>query len=94
MRSFDSTSNDDMYRLHDACSPLAPEDYTIAWICALPLELTASCAMLDEEHGRLSIHNDDENAYVLGRADQHNVVMVCLLGQYGTIDRSILAVKL
>ncbi|KEY73780.1 hypothetical protein S7711_03087 [Stachybotrys chartarum IBT 7711] len=94
MRSFDSTSNDDAYRLHNACSAFAHEAYTIAWICALPLELTASRAMLDEEHGRLPIHNDDENTYVLGRADQHNVVMVCLPGGYGTINAAIVATNL
>ncbi len=57
---------------------LAHGDYTIAWICALPLELAASCAMLDEEHLPLPIQDGDDNAYVLGRIHRHNVVMACL----------------
>jgi hypothetical protein len=45
------------------------EDYTIAWICALPLELAASRAMLDDEHRPLPIDTADDNAYVLGHID-------------------------
>ncbi|KFA51919.1 hypothetical protein S40293_07069, partial [Stachybotrys chartarum IBT 40293] len=54
------------------------ENYTIGWICALPLELAASRAMLDEEHPGLSTCQDDDTTYVLGRIHRHNVVMVSL----------------
>ncbi|KAJ6005837.1 Tetratricopeptide-like helical [Penicillium sp. IBT 35674x] len=38
-------------------------DYTVAWICALPLEMTAAKMMLDELHGPLSQPKSDHNAY-------------------------------
>jgi len=69
-------------------------DYTIAWICALPLELSASRAMLDEEHVLLPNQAGDDNVYVLGHIDQHNVVMICLPGQYGTNNAVIVATNL
>lgn len=50
LRTFDIASNHRVHTSHDAYPSLAHGDYTIAWICALPLELTASRAMLDEEH--------------------------------------------
>lgn len=70
------------------------EEYTIAWICALPLELAASRAMLDDEHRSLPIDAGDDNTYVLGRIDQHNIVMACLPGQYGMNNAAIVATNL
>lgn len=78
----------------DHSPPLAHGDYTIAWICALPLELTASRAMLDKEHQTVPSQPGDDNAYVLGCIDQHNIVMSCLPGQYGTINAAIVATNL
>ncbi len=74
--------------------PLEHGDYTIAWICALSLELAASRAMLDEEHSLPPNHAGDDNTYVLGRINQHNVVMTCLPGQYGTNNAAIVATNL
>lgn len=81
---------------HDvtALPALAHEDYTIAWICALPLELAASRAMLDEEHRPLPSHPGDNNIYILGRVGQHNVVMASLPGQYGMNNAAIVATHL
>ena len=79
---------------HDVYSPLVHGDYTIAWICALSLELAASRAMLDEEHPLPPNQAGDDNTYVLGRIDQHNVVMTCLPGQYGTNNAAIVATNL
>ncbi|OAX80909.1 hypothetical protein ACJ72_04757, partial [Emergomyces africanus] len=45
---------------------LQHKDYTIAWICAQPLEATAAEAMLDETHLDLPINPQDENTYILG----------------------------
>jgi hypothetical protein len=78
LRTFDTASNGGIYPNHDAHSPLGHGDYAIAWICVLPLELAASRAMLDEEHPLLPNQAGDDNAYVLGRIDQHYVVMTCL----------------
>ena len=63
---------------------LSHEDYTVGWICALPLEMTAARAMLDEEHIMLPIPDSDQNVYTLGSISGHNVVIVCLpAGVYG-----------
>ncbi|KAK3361560.1 ankyrin repeat-containing domain protein [Lasiosphaeria ovina] len=93
-RTFDTASNSGIYPNHDAHSSLVHGDYTIAWICALPLELAASRAMLDEEHPLPPNQAGDDNIYVLGRIDQHNVVMTCLPGQYGTNNAAIVATHL
>lgn len=57
------------------------EDYHVAWITALPIELSAATAMLDAEYEG----SDDTTLYTLGRVGRHNVVVVCLpAGQVGT----------
>ncbi|KAJ5737282.1 violaceus kinesin [Penicillium malachiteum] len=61
------------------------DDYTVAWICALPLELAAARLMLDELHSSLPQPDTDHNAYILGSIIGHNVVVACLpSGVYGT----------
>ncbi|KAL4732833.1 hypothetical protein BDV11DRAFT_215149 [Aspergillus similis] len=65
---------------------LALDNYTIAWICALPLEAAAARAMLDK------IHNPpqqitDPNAYELGELNGHHIVIAYLPnGVYGTVS--------
>lgn len=54
------------------------EDYTIAWICPLPFEKIAAAAMLDERHPHLSPSPYDQNNYVLGSINGHNVVIASL----------------
>ncbi|PYH50180.1 purine and uridine phosphorylase [Aspergillus niger CBS 101883] len=62
-------------------------DYTVAWICALPLELAAAKAILDDVHPPLPQPESDHNVYTLGRVGSHNVVVACLPGGvYGTIS--------
>ncbi|KAL4982520.1 nucleoside phosphorylase domain-containing protein [Aspergillus falconensis] len=57
------------------------EEYHIAWITALPIELSAATTMLDEEYAS----SDDTTLYTLGRVGRHNIVLVCLpAGQIGT----------
>lgn len=54
-------------------------EYRIGWICALPLELTAARAMLDEEHNSPQEQDpSDHNNYCLGRIHEHNVAITCL----------------
>jgi len=68
---------------------LEPEEYSVGWICALPIELTAAIAMLDAHHGPLkSQPKDDGNNYTLGSIGGHNVVMICL-PQYGTNEAAV-----
>jgi nucleoside phosphorylase len=68
------------------------EDYTITWICALPLEAAASKMMFDKVHPQLSQSIGDDNAYTLGEISGHNIVMTCLpLGVYGIISAATVA---
>src|SRR5436189_5882709 len=63
---------------------LQREEYTVGWVCALPVELAAAQKMLDEEHEDLEQDEHDNNLYALGRVGGHNVVLACLpAGQTG-----------
>ncbi|KAF4866652.1 Vegetative incompatibility protein HET-E-1 [Colletotrichum siamense] len=67
-------------------------DYTVGWICALPVELTASLAMLDCIHQNLPTDSGDTNAYTLGNIGTHNIVMAVLpMDQYGLNNASNVA---
>ena len=71
---------------------MSHEDYTIAWICALPLEAAAAKVMLDNIHPRLSQPPGDDNAYTLGEISGHNIVVACLpLGVYGIVSAATVA---
>ncbi|KAK6350166.1 hypothetical protein TWF696_006410 [Orbilia brochopaga] len=60
------------------------QDYTIGWVCALPLELTAAVAILDEQHPPLPQDELDDNVYEFGRVGQSNIIIACLpSGVYG-----------
>ncbi|OJJ08851.1 hypothetical protein ASPVEDRAFT_145102 [Aspergillus versicolor CBS 583.65] len=66
---------------------LSHDAYTIAWICALPLEMAAAKLMLEEIHGSLAQPSTDHNCYTLGSIHCHNIVIACLpSGVYGTIS--------
>jgi nucleoside phosphorylase len=63
------------------------QDYTVGWICALPTEMAAARAMLDELHDPLQQDSKDDNNYTLGCIGGHNVVLACLpAGVTGTIS--------
>ncbi|QGA20675.1 hypothetical protein EYB26_008381 [Talaromyces marneffei] len=51
------------------------DDYTIAWICALPLEAAAARLMLNRTHSPLLNPSTDSNAYELGELDGHYIVI-------------------
>ncbi|KAN0087004.1 WD40-repeat-containing domain protein [Elaphomyces granulatus] len=71
---------------------LRHHDYSIAWICALPLEMAAAKSMLDEIHPNLPTSSNDQNTYALGKIHGHNVVIACLpSGVYGTISATTVA---
>ncbi|RSL60690.1 hypothetical protein CEP53_005352 [Fusarium sp. AF-6] len=69
---------------------LSHHDYTVGWVCALPLELGAATAMLNEEHQMLALGPGDQNTYTLGRIGRHNIVLVCL-PSYGTAKAATVA---
>jgi nucleoside phosphorylase len=73
------------------------DDYTVGWVCALPVELAAAQEMLDEEHHDLerNLHDNDENLYVLGSIGGHNVVIVCLpAGRIGNNPAAMVATQM
>ncbi|KAI9154703.1 Ankyrin repeat domain-containing protein [Paramyrothecium foliicola] len=69
---------------------LTLEDYTVAWIAALPIELAAAQAMLDDIHDDLPLPLYDSNSYTFGNIGEHNVVIACLpSGLYGTNSAAV-----
>lgn len=61
------------------------DNYTIAWICVLHIEIAAARAILDEIHEDLPRYANDSNTYMLSSIKKHNIVIVCLpTVQYGT----------
>jgi nucleoside phosphorylase len=73
-------------------SALSHQNYTVGWICALPKEMAAARAMLDEIHRPLPQDVSDRNNYILGRMGVHNVVMACLpTGVVGTVSAARVA---
>lgn len=66
--------------------PTSIDEYELGWVCALPKEMTAARAVLDEEYGPFENQDaQDSNSYILGCLGEHNVVMACLpVGVYGT----------
>ena len=74
---------------------LTCSDYTIGWICALPLEMAAAKAALDELHPRLPAWPNDHNIYTLGAIHGHSVAIACFpFGVYGTTSAAIVATNI
>ncbi|KAL2803369.1 hypothetical protein BJX63DRAFT_440189 [Aspergillus granulosus] len=66
---------------------LTHHDYTIAWICALPLEMAAARVMLDKTHNLPPKPSADPNAYEVGELNGHYIVIAGLpAGVYGTVS--------
>ena len=74
------------------------DEYTVGWVSALPLELAAATAVLEEEHGKpLDFEKPftDRNTYTWGRIGDHNVVIASLpAGVYGTISAATTALPM
>jgi nucleoside phosphorylase len=72
--------------------------YTVGWIAALPLELAAATAMLDEKHEKpldFTHPPSDKNSYTWGRIGDHNVVVASLpAGVYGTTSAATTASRM
>jgi nucleoside phosphorylase len=74
---------------------LSRDDYTIGWVCALPVERASATSMLDEVHRNLPVPPTDHNTYTLGRIGNHNIVVACLpSGEYGIASAAIVAMQL
>jgi nucleoside phosphorylase len=71
------------------------DDYTVGWICALPLEMAAAKLMLDAIHPGLPVPSMDHNTYILGNIGEHNIVIACLpSGAYGNVSAATVAMQL
>lgn len=71
------------------------QDYTVGWICALPIEMAAAQGMLDEHHSPLPQEPHDHNTYTFGRIGVHNVILACLpAGATGTISAAKVATQM
>ncbi|OGM46557.1 hypothetical protein ABOM_004619 [Aspergillus bombycis] len=71
------------------------DDYTVGWICALHIELTAAMAVLDVVHPSLPPRDGDDNHYTLGQIGLHNVAVACLpAGQTGTTSAATVATQM
>ena len=76
---------------------LPRNEYTVGWVCALPVEFAAAQEMLDEEHADLQHEPDDndENTYALGSIGGHNVAIVCLpAGRTGNNPAAAVAMQM
>ena len=71
---------------------LSREEYTVACICPMGVELAAVEALLDEIHESLP-SGRDQNSYTLGRMGVHNVV-VGVMPEIGTSRAAIVATQL
>ncbi|KAJ5147913.1 hypothetical protein N7526_001265 [Penicillium atrosanguineum] len=79
----------------EARAPLSHDDYTVSWICALPVETAAAKLMLDEIHPSLPRLPMDQNTYILGSIGEHNVVVATLPGgAYGNTSAATVGVQL
>ncbi|KAK6536600.1 hypothetical protein TWF281_000827 [Arthrobotrys megalospora] len=75
--------------------PISHSDYTIGWVCALPKEQTAALGLLDERHPDLPKPSRDDNTYILGSMNGHNVVIACLpKGKIGTNQAATVATRM
>ncbi|KAH7035838.1 uncharacterized protein B0I36DRAFT_240326, partial [Microdochium trichocladiopsis] len=71
------------------------DEYAVGWVSALPRELKAALACLDEQHETLPRDKNDYNEYAFGRIHEHNVVLACLpSGTYGTNSAANVAVHM
>ncbi|KAJ5100914.1 hypothetical protein N7456_006966 [Penicillium angulare] len=78
-----------------ARATLSYDDYTVGWICALPLEMAAATLMLDTVHPSLPNPVSDQNTYTLGNIKEHNIVIACLPGgAYGNVSAATVAMQL
>ncbi|PYH64695.1 Pfs domain protein [Aspergillus vadensis CBS 113365] len=75
-----NSSKSDVHTLHQQGHKITPrhDEYTVGWICNLPMEMTVASMMLDAIHSASPIPLDDSSGYILGRIRYHNIVIACL----------------
>jgi nucleoside phosphorylase len=71
------------------------KEYTVGWVCALPIERATAQIMLDEVHKDLPQDKNDSNLYTVGRVCDHNIVIACLpVGQTGSSSAAAVAIQM
>ncbi|EUC39981.1 hypothetical protein COCMIDRAFT_109969 [Bipolaris oryzae ATCC 44560] len=73
------------------------EEYTVGWVCALPIESAAAKLMLDEEYDPPLLEPGEtcDDVYSTGSIAGHNVVIACLeSGRTGTNSAATLATRM
>jgi hypothetical protein len=84
--------HDEYTRLANGRRKLSRESYTVGWVSALPVEMRAALALLDEVYADVTKHQNDDNTYTLGDMAGHNCVIACLpAGVYGITSASHVA---
>ncbi|RVD84000.1 uncharacterized protein DFL_005767 [Arthrobotrys flagrans] len=74
---------------------LRRDDYSVGWICAIPIEIEAARKALDKIHPKLTIPHGDENCYEFGEINGHNVVISWLpRAKYGLTNAAIVATRM
>ncbi|KAM3503841.1 hypothetical protein MY10362_003955 [Beauveria mimosiformis] len=87
--------SDMTYTNGSTLATLSHDKYTVGWICALSIEMSAAVAMLDEIHQGLPRADEDTNTYTLGRIAAHNVAIACLpSGYYGNNNAAAVATNM
>ena len=95
IRAVSNTASYGIARHRPGALSLTYSDYTVGWICALPKELTAATAVLDQIHPDLPKPPDDTNTYTLGSIGEHNIVIACLTkGRYGNNKSAMVGVNM
>jgi nucleoside phosphorylase len=57
------------------------------WICALLIEMAAAQNILNERYSPLPSRSHDNNNYIFGRIENHNIIIIYLsIGMTGTIS--------
>ena len=70
-------------------------EYTVGWICALPIEMANAKAMLDEQYPAPPQPKSDDNNYAVGKIGAHKVVIACLpTGRAGTTSAAVVATQM
>ncbi|KAL9118234.1 MAG: hypothetical protein Q9187_005221 [Circinaria calcarea] len=62
----------------DRPDPPSNDQFRVGWICALPTEMAAATAMLDQQFNSLVQDKSDHNSYAYGWIRHINVVIACL----------------
>ncbi|KAL2830411.1 hypothetical protein BJY01DRAFT_240400 [Aspergillus pseudoustus] len=71
------------------------DEYTVGWICALPMEALPASLLLDEEYETILDDSNDLNAYSFGRMGDHNIVIATLpKGTYGQVQAAVVGANL